>query len=192
MTNQAKFLQICHEKIHREGIDKLLTWLAKTDFYTAPASTRFHGNSTGGLCEHSLKVYEELNKLIAMYPTAGEISEETIAITALFHDICKTNFYKEGSRNVKNEFGQWVAKSIWEVDDKIPLGHGEKSCIILQNYIKLTLPEMLAIRWHMGGYDTAVKGGDYGIGRAQEITPLVTLLHVADTLSSNLLEERRD
>ena len=85
----------------------------------------------------------------------------------------------------------WVTKAVWEVDEKIPLGHGEKSCIILQWYIKLTMDELLAIRWHMSGFDAAVKGGDYGLSKAQDMSKLVTLLSVADIISSNLLEETR-
>lgn len=187
MNNKEKFLHLCRNKIHRDGIEELLSWLTdKSDFFTAPASTRFHGNYSGGLCEHSLNVYNELVKLNDIYNTGYD--EETLAITALFHDICKANFYKQGVRNVKDENGYWTTKQIWEIDEKLPLGHGEKSCIILQAYIPLNTEELLSIRWHMGGFDSSVKGGDFSLSKAQDISKLVVLLGVADMLSSHLLE----
>lgn len=188
VSDKETFLKLCRFHIHREGINDLLAWLERSDFFTAPASTRFHGNYEGGLCKHSLNVYHELSRLNDAYNTG--FSEETIAIVALFHDVCKINFYKRGFRNVKDETtGQWYPKPIWEIDEKVPLGHGEKSCILLQWYIKLTMDELLAIRWHMGGFDSAVKGGDYSLSKAQDSSKLVTLLSVADLISSNLLEE---
>lgn len=190
MNLKEKFISICKQEIHREGLDELLAWLEKSDFYNAPASTRFHGNYAGGLCEHSINVFEQLVKLYEIYGD-GSISHESLAVASLFHDVCKINYYKQGTRNVKDENGMWVAKAIWEVDEKVPLGHGEKSCIILQWYIKLTMDELLAIRWHMSGFDAAVKGGDYGLSKAQDMSKLVTLLSVADIISSNLLEETR-
>lgn len=187
LTHKERFISLCHEHIHREGINELLEWLESSDFYTAPASTRFHGNYTGGLCEHSLNVFDQLAKLNEVYNIGATM--ETIAIIALFHDVCKVNYYKLGTRNVKNDLGQWVTKDVWEVDEKVPLGHGEKSCMLLQWYIKLNLDELLAIRWHMNGFDSAVKGGDRGLSKAQEMSPLVTLLFVADLISTNLFEK---
>jgi HD superfamily phosphohydrolase YqeK len=186
-SNKEKFLSICKDKLWRDGSEKLIAWLENTDFFTAPASTRFHGNHEGGLCEHSINVYEQLLKLFEIYGDENT-PKETLAIVALFHDICKINFYKKGSRNVKDENERWVKKEVWEIDDQLPLGHGEKSCILLQRYIELTKEELLAIRWHMGGFDLAVKGGEQGISKAQDISKLVTLLSAADMLSSNLLE----
>lgn len=189
MTNKEKFLSICREKIPRDGLNELLYWLENSDFFTAPASTKYHGNYDGGLCEHSLNVYYEIQKLNELYQLG--FPEDTLAVVALFHDICKVNFYKKGFRNVKDETtGEWMKKEVWEIDEKIPLGHGEKSCIILQWYIKMTIPELLAIRWHMGGFDTAVKGGDAGLAKAQNYTKLVSLLSTADVTASHLVEER--
>lgn len=159
MTNKETFLSICREDIKRDGIEDLLKWLEDSDFFAAPASTRFHGNYEGGLCEHSLNVHRELTRLNDIYQLG--YSKETIAVTALFHDLCKVNYYKRGTRNVKDENGNWVVKEVYEVDARVPLGHGEKSCIILQWYIKLSLEELLAIRWHMGGFDSATKGADH-------------------------------
>ena len=183
--NKQKFMSICKNKINREGLDRLLDWLDNSDFFTAPASTKFHGNFVGGLCEHSLKVYETLSNLNNTYQAS--IPEDSIAVAALFHDVCKVNFYKPGLRNVKTDAG-WTTKKVWEIDEAVPLGHGEKSCIILQWYMKLNIPEILAIRWHMGGFDSSVKGGDWSLSRAQTQTPLVTLLQVSDMIASSLLE----
>ncbi len=182
---KQRFITICKEKIKRAGIDDLLQWLEKSDFYYAPASTKFHGNYEGGLLDHSLNVYDNLVKLIQAFPLPNEtFDEESIAIVALFHDICKVNFYKKGSRNVKGEDGKWFAKEIYEINEKIPLGHGEKSCILLQQFMKLSIRELLSIRWHMGGFDSATKGGDYGMSGAQDYTHLVTLLQAADMLAT--------
>ena len=188
MNQKEKFIQYCGV-IKRDGIDKLLKWLEESDFYRAPASTRFHGNYEGGLLDHSLNVFEELVRLCDIYKV--EASLETLTIIALFHDVCKANFYKQEKKNVKNpNTGMWEEKLIWKIDEKIPLGHGEKSCMILQWFIKLSIEELLAIRWHMGGFDSAVKGGDYGLSKAQDASKLVTLLQAADLISSNLLEEK--
>ena len=104
MTNKESFLSICREDIKRDGIEDLLRWLEDSDFFTAPASTRFHGNYEGGLCEHSLNVHRELTRLNDIYQLG--YSKETIAVTALFHDLCKVNYYKRGTRNIKDENGK--------------------------------------------------------------------------------------
>lgn len=187
---KEQFINICKTEINRDGIDKLLQWLESSDFYQAPASTKYHGNYAGGLLEHSINVYNNLNKLVDIY-YPNVFPKETLAIISLFHDLCKVNFYKPSTRNVKGEDGKWFAKPTFEVDEKVPLGHGEKSCILLQSFITLTLDELLAIRWHMGGFDSATKGGEYGMSKASEITPLVTLLQMADMVST-LFEEKID
>ncbi len=190
MTNKERFLEICHTHIKREGLDRLLDWLEKSDFYEAPASTKYHGNYAGGLLEHSLNVYDCMRRVAKHYPNYP-IPEESVAICALFHDLCKVNFYQKGYRNVKDEAtGQWVKKEIYEINEKFPIGHGEKSCIILQWFFsKLTVPELLAIRYHMGSFDAAVKGGDFGISRAYEMEPLAPMLHLADLEATYLMEE---
>lgn len=191
MELKDKFIKVCKEDIHREGLNELLTWLDRSDFYIAPASSRFHGNYEGGLLEHSLNVRDTLLKLCEIYDYG--YSKETLSIVSLFHDICKANFYKKEKRNVKDQkTSQWIEKDVWTIDEKVPLGHGEKSCIILQSFMKITLDELLAIRWHMGGFDSAVKGGDYGLSKAQDESKLVTLLHIADSIASHLLEKKID
>lgn len=189
LENKDRFKSLCQSLIKREGIENLLEWLEKTDFYEAPASTRFHGNYSGGLCEHSLNVFDYLRELSKMVfgDTLGDDSEaqETAAIISLFHDFCKIQTYKKGKRNVKNpDTGKWEVKEVYEFDELLPLGHGEKSCLLVQAFIKLRTEELLAIRWHMSGYDAAVKGGDRAINKAKEITPWVTLLQCADMLAT--------
>ena len=189
-SNRERFIAIAKREIRREGMHDVLKWLDMTDFYKAPASTRFHGNYEGGLCEHSLNVYDQLEKLD--FNLGTNLRSDSIAICALFHDVCKANFYKRGTRNVKGADGKWTVATTWEVDDKIPLGHGEKSVLLIQRFMTLELHEMLAIRWHMGGFDSAVKGGDYSLSKAQDMSPLVTLLHVADLISTSILEKKAD
>lgn len=188
---KAKFITICREKINRDGLDSLLDWLEnESDFFVAPASTRFHGNHKYGLLEHSLNVYYALNELVKQFPHLN-ISEETIAIAALFHDLCKANYYVVSTKNVKDETtGVWRKEPFYKADDQYPVGHGEKSVIILMKHMQLTDDEIYAIRWHMGGFDSAVKGGDFGSSKAYEICPFAVLLHLADMIASYLMEER--
>lgn len=143
--NKTTFKSIVFSTIHREGIEDLMNWIDTTDFYSAPSSTRYHGAEPGGLCAHSLAVYKYLKA------KQEDEDDETIAIAALFHDLCKCNFYKQSFRNVKNEVtGKWEKVPCYEVDDQLCLGHGEKSMFIIMNFMKLTDDECLAIRWHMG------------------------------------------
>lgn len=136
------------------------------------------------LVQQTVSDLDTVNQEIA--ETVDEINEY-ISRLADTHDICKTNFYKKGTRNVK-ENGQWVTKEVYEIDEKFPCGHGEKSVIILQNFIHLSAEEIYAIRAHMGGFDTSVKGGDYFIGKIFEKSKLALLLHVADMKATYLLE----
>lgn len=186
MTNKERFIDICRSNIKREGLEDLLQWLETSDFYVAPASTKYHGNFEGGLLEHSLNVYDNLIKVVnQMYPDNEPFTLETLTIASLFHDLCKVNFYQKGYRNVKDAMtNQWVQKQIYEINEKMPLGHGEKSCMLILTYMKLTADELLSIRWHMGGFDSATRGGEHGMATAQGYTPLVTLLQVADMLST--------
>ena len=154
MDNREKFIEIYNACIQREGADKLLDYLCeKTDFFSAPASTRFHGAYEGGLLEHSLNVYECLcdqvknSRFCKKY--GFEFSEESLAIAALLHDICKTNFYKTEMRNVKKN-GVWESVPYYTIEDNLPYGHGEKSVYIINGYMRLTREEAFAIRFHMG------------------------------------------
>ena len=135
--DRAEFLDIWQRNVTRPGSEKLLDWLDnKTDFFSAPASTRFHGACEGGLCMHSLNVYHALHDT---FFTEGD-SEESYAVCALLHDVCKSQFYKTSTRNVKNEeTGQWEKKPFYIVDDAFPFGHGEKSVYLIERFMRLKL-----------------------------------------------------
>ena len=161
---------------NREGMDNLIEFLEKSDFFKAPASTRFHGDHEGGLAEHSFKVYEILKEKVKI---AGlDIAEETVIISALLHDICKTNFYKIDYRNAKNSLGVWEKVPYYTIEDTIPYGHGEKSVMMLTEYIKLNNNEKYAIRWHMGFSEPKELYGT--LGQAFSKYPFALLLHEAD------------
>jgi hypothetical protein len=162
----------------REGIEDVIAFLEKTDFYTAPASTKYHGAYEGGLLEHSMKVYEVLNEKVKHLPIDLEVSEDTVKIVALLHDICKVNFYKTDYRNAKNALGEWEKVPYYTIDDTIPYGHGEKSVMMLTEYMKLTGEEKYCIRWHMGF--TEPKESYNTLGQAFKKYPLALLLHEAD------------
>ena len=182
---KQKFLEM-YSQIKRDGADEMMKWLEKSDFFTAPASTRFHGSCPGGLVAHSNNVCSRL--MTEMAKLSDNI--ESIVLVSLLHDVCKANFYKAGTRNVKNsETGIWEAVPSYSIEDKFPMGHGEKSVFIINQFMKLTVDEALAIRWHMGGFDEAVKGGSYSMGNAYEMYPLALLLHVAD-MKATYLDEK--
>lgn len=190
MDYKEEFLQAC-SNIKREGFDGLMKWLEKSDFFVAPASSKYHGCHEGGLLEHSVNVYHQLDGLVQYAGLQDKYSAETIAIAALFHDLCKVNYYVKGKRNVKDENGKWIEKTVYEVDEKFPCGdHADKSIIIIQQYMKLQPEEILAIRAHMGGFDTSVKGGSFMVGKIMEKSNLALLLHLADMLATYLVENR--
>ena len=179
------FIDIYNSKITREGSKELITWILGTDFFTSPASTKYHGAKEGGLVEHSVKVYQVLKEK----HFDNDDNEESFAICALLHDLCKVNFYKVSSRNVKNEFGEWEKVPFYIVEDTFPYGHGEKSVFLIERFMKLKLNEAMAIRWHMGGFDDTVKGGNYSIGLAYDKYPLAIKLFLADIESTYLREK---
>ncbi len=183
---RRQFEEIYTQNITRPGADRLLAWLKTTDFFTAPASTRFHGACAGGLVMHSVNVY---NAMTEHFYTAEE-NAESFAICALLHDICKANFYKVSTRNVKNdETGQWEKVPFYQVEDQLPYGHGEKSVYLIEHFMRLKTAEAVAIRWHMGGFDDAVRGGSYAASDAYNRYPLAVKLHVADLIATYLLEQ---
>ena len=194
MTNAEKFKEIYKNKINREGSDKFLDYLFSTsDFLTAPASTRFHGAYEGGLIEHSVNVYEclcdylERNRVKDLY--GMNYSEESIAIAALLHDVCKIGCYKKGSRNIKDSNGIWQTVPTYEFDDKLPYGHGEKSVYIISGYMKLTREEAFAIRYHMGFSST---DDARNVSSAFEMFPLAFALSVADSESTFFIETKNN
>ena len=195
--------------VDREGVDKLMTFVREqSDYFTAPASTRFHLSCEGGLLQHSLNVYDCLvaKKDSPVWKKVFEgISDESLIIMALFHDLCKTNYYKKGTKNQKTYDAEKVAAAepwqrkhdqmgdyIWEmvktyqIDDQLPLGHGEKSVMLIQCYIRLTMPEVMAIRWHMGFSEA--KENYTAVGQAMEKYPIVLALYEADLEATKILE----
>ena len=190
--SKEEFLNIYKENIKREGADKLLTYLTSDscDFFTAPASTRFHSAYSGGLCDHSLNVYHCLKDYLSR-PRVKEIykldiSDETIAIVALLHDLCKTNCYIPSTRNVKDSHGVWHTVPTYSFEDDLPYGHGEKSVYIISGYMKLTREEAFAIRYHMGFSGNEDK---MNVGRAFEKFPLAFALSTADMEATYFMEE---
>lgn len=187
MTNKEEFLHIYNEYVKRQGSQEFLDWLLKTDFFTAPASTKYHGACEGGLLLHSLNVYKTLRE---RYFEEGKDSEESFAICALLHDLCKAQFYKVSTRNVKNDVtGQWEKVPYYTVEDAFPYGHGEKSVFQIERFMRLKTSEAMAIRWHMGGFDDSARGGSFAISLAYEKYPLAVKLHLAD-LESTYLKEK--
>lgn len=173
---QDKFEKIARGYINRKGIEEVLNMISQTDFYTAPASTRYHDSHESGLVKHSLEVG---NQLLKMRPELEEYELESLAIVGLFHDICKIGFYTTEMRNAKNEQGKWVKVPYYTVDDKFPMGHGEKSVIMLMQLgFELTVDEMLAIRWHMGGF--VPQEERMALSKAYEESNLALYLHLAD------------
>ncbi len=211
-TDKQEFIEIYKSKITRDGADKLLSFLEKSDFFAAPASTRYHGAYEGGLLRHSLNVYECLVEYLARERVKQKyelnVSEESAAIVALLHDICKVNLYTLEPRNQKTYAPEKVAAAekwqikhdmlgdfIWEtvmgyaVNDQLPYGHGEKSVYMISGFMRLSREEAMAIRWHMGFSGDENKNT---IGKALEMYPLAFALSVADMEASYFLEGTDD
>lgn len=187
MDYKEEFEAIYTEHIHREGAAAFLEWLKKTDFFTAPASTKFHCACYGGLVQHSVNVYRVFRE---RHFDPETDSEESFALCALLHDVCKAQFYKESFRNVKNEqTGAWEKRPYYTVEDSFPYGHGEKSVFMIERFIRLKTSEAMAIRWHMGGFDDSVRGGSFALSQAFERYPIAVKLHLAD-LESTYLKEK--
>lgn len=186
MDYRESFIDIFQTHISRPGSAKLLDWLQTTDFFTAPASTRFHGACESGLVMHSINVY---NAMREGFFEEGD-DEESFAICALLHDLCKANFYKTGTRNVKDDLtGKWEKVPYYSVEDRFPYGHGEKSVFLIERFMKLKTAEAVAIRWHMGGFDDAVRGGSFAISEAYDHYPIAVKLHLADLKATYLMEK---
>ena len=179
---KERFLSLC-ENIKREGISDLITWLVHSDFFTAPASTRYHGACEGGLLLHSLNVYDQAKKLLSLY-SGISVSEESVIIAALFHDVCKVNFYATEKRNRKNDQGVWESYDAYTIKEKFPFGgHGSKSVFLVQNFIRLTPEEAVAINCHMGAWD-----GNTTVGESYAKYPLAWIIHVADEAATYMDE----
>lgn len=191
MDYTQEFIEVFQNNIKRDGAAKLLAWLQESDFFTAPASSKFHGAYEGGLCYHSLNVYKRLRDMVAAEKGDwAKVSSESIAIIGLLHDVCKVDFYRTEMRNVKVD-GKWEQQPYYAVDEKLPYGHGEKSVYIVGSFIRLTREEAMAINWHMGGFDNRFQGGSQSVSLAYEKYPLAALAHTADMLAT-YIDENRD
>ena len=202
MSAKEEFIELFQEHIHRDGAEALLDYLTnKCDFFTAPASARYHGAYAGGLCEHSLNVYHCLAAylgglvkhsmnvyyaLLGNFNLRGLYSPQTQAIVALLHDVCKIGCYKPSTRNVKGEDGKWTKVPTYQYEDPLPYGHGEKSVYVVNGFVRLTREEAMAIRWHMGFSGTE---DSRLVGKAFAKYPLAFALSVADMEATYFLEE---
>ena len=189
--SKQEFLDIFYDNVERDGAEEFLNFLEKTDFFTAPASSRFHNNFEGGLCAHSVNVYKRL--LFLVEHEFGQnwqktISAESVAIIGLLHDICKVNNYIVEMRNTKVD-GEWVQKPYYKVDDQLPYGHGEKSVYMISGFMKLSREEAMAINWHMGAFDERVRNNTSILKNVFSKYPIAFLTHVADYMASYLDEE---
>lgn len=190
---KLEFLRLYKENITREGGAELLKYIENSDFFTAPASSKFHSAFEGGLCEHSVKTYYRFMQLLETeyedeFEEKLNITFESVAIIALLHDLCKVNFYKTEYRNIKNEYGEWEKKPYFAIDDALPYGHGEKSVYMISGFMRLKREEAMAINWHMGGFDARVLGGSYSLSEAFYKYPVALLFHIADVQASYLDE----
>lgn len=194
--NKTRFEQEL-SSVGRQGIDRLLDYCRRSDFYTAPSSTQYHLSVKGGLLQHSLNVLDALRGMLRdngdgtrSYMVAGrEIArykEETLILTALLHDICKTKFYSTELRNKKID-GRWTEVEVFTVNDEIPYGHGEKSVMMATEFVRLTMEEKMAIRWHMGFPES--HGDRMNFSAALQKYPLVWALHNADMQAANFMED---
>lgn len=193
MTLIKDFKTIVAANIQRDGIDNLMEWVEnETDFFTAPASTRYHGSYEGGLLEHSLNVYNRL--VFEMNTVIGEgwediYSPETIAIVALFHDLCKIDRYVLTEKWRKDEDGQWEAYDAYDYNkEKAEMGHGAQSVYYLQKFIQLTEIEAQAIYWHMGAYDISPYSSLANCSETFKWNPLAFLVHRADMAATYITE----
>lgn len=182
-------------KIDRIGMDSFIAFLSKSDFFSAPASTKYHSAHEGGLSTHSWNVYERLLKKNHEFNLG--LSDDTLRVCGLLHDVCKINFYKKDKKRViegkkldkyNREVDNWVEKEVWVCEDQLPLGHGEKSVIILQQFIKLSLQEIYMIRWHMGAFVGKDALYEYNSACAKEKG--IVALHLADMEATHFMEER--
>lgn len=198
-TNIERFEHLLRST-EREGIEELIEFIRKSDFYTAPASTKYHSCHEGGLLEHTLNVYDRLIIKFndELWKSKVDVGEDSLIIAALLHDLCKCYFYgselknkkvyhDKGTKSDSNGRYDWVTAPAYTVDDKIPYGHGEKSVMMCEEFIKLKPMERYAIRWHMGFSEPKENWNTLGI--AIQKYPLILALHMSDLESTYLLEK---
>ena len=192
LENREKFMELMR-KTERAGVEDMLKWLDTTDFYSAPASTRYHGSYPGGLVQHTLNVAYELKQLADFYEV--KIPKDSILICALGHDFCKINTYKETIVNVppqRSKSGKWEQQQGYKKDEYLKLGHGAKSLSTLQDFITLKDYEKEAIYWHMGAFDLGQYNNINDLSKTFEENPLAFLLHIADMCVTYIIENERE
>ena len=193
MKKKEEFIRIYRQYITRPGAEELLDYLENhSDFFEAPASTRFHMSYEGGLVEHSLNVYECLKAYLERERVRDvyglQVSDETLAVVSLLHDVCKTNCYQKSFRNVKDENGKWQRVPSYDFSDPMPYGHGEKSVYIISGFMHLTREEAIAIRYHMG---VAGPEDSRTVGDSFRMFPLAFALSTADMEATYFLENEK-
>lgn len=194
MSFKDEFHRIVEKQISREGIGPFMKWLDSTDFFTAPASTRHHGAWEGGLVQHSLNVYVQLNQLAELYGLGEDDGiadvDETIALVSLFHDVCKAGCYKVETRWRKNEYQQWEQYPTYKYEEDFAYGgHGAKSVFLVQSFMKLSPEEASAINCHMGQWDATTYSNPTEVYCRNK---LAWLLHVADEAADFLMENKQE
>lgn len=197
-ASNNKYLAEKLRATRREGIEVVLTKLYKEHgFFQAPASSAFHLNEEGGLVQHSINVYECAMKIrdmvVAQKPELAErLTDDSIAIAGLLHDVCKSDVYQLKEKFRKDANGRWETYTGYDVDySRFPMGHGEKSVImLLQMGLDLTDDEMMAIRWHMSAWDLPFQSNEEksSLNAAREKCPLLTVIQAADGIASGILE----
>lgn len=188
MDFKQEFLDIANKNIFRKGAREFLNWLSSTDFFTAPASTKYHGAWEGGLVQHSLNVYSQLKKLCKWYEC--DASDESIAIVSLFHDVCKANVYKVEMRWRKNAADKWEQYPIYTFKEDFAYGgHGSKSVYLVQSFMSLFPEEASAINCHMGQWDATTYSNPTEVYCRNK---LAWLLHVADEAADFLMENKKE
>ncbi|MEG0998782.1 MAG: hydrolase [Clostridiales bacterium] len=193
MSKKEEFIEIFRKNIKREGSERLLEYLInRSDFFSAPASGRFHLAKPEGLVTHSLNVYHCLQDYLSRKSVKEQYGlnpgEETVAIVALLHDLCKINCYKPGFRNVKDENGKWQKVPSYDYEDDLPYGHGEKSVYIISGFMALTREEAFAVRYHMGFSGVE---DNRNVGDSFRRFPLAFALSTADMEATYFIENEK-
>ena len=185
--NFDDFMTIVQSIQFKRSPDKLLQYLTQSDFFYAPAARSHHDAQQGGLYNHSKKVYNAMRILNKV--SKNKTDDQSLFYMGFGHDICKINIYKEKQQWFKDQHNKWQSKPGWQIVDPFPVGHGQKSIIIMLKYVQLTNEQMLAIRWHMGGFDNYVRDqiGKHTYAQAQDATPLTRMLHIADLMAVAIL-----
>lgn len=191
--NHDRFIELLRST-KRDGIEYVIEDLEDYGFFDAPASCQGHGSFAGGLLEHSLNVYDSAidiraNMIKQRPDLEASMPIDSIIIASLLHDVCKMDLYQLARRKRRNEIGVYEEYEQYEVhEERFPIGHGEKSVIILlRSGLEMTDDEMTAIRWHMGPWNLS-RDDEKFYRHSHKRSPLPAIIHTADTLASAILE----